>query len=297
MRKTAAGLTPLTKLAKGQRQVDAAFWDDLEEALITADVGPAVALQLSERLRLLHAEGALKSAAEVLDTLQKLLLAGVPAREEMKLGKNEDGPTVIILVGVNGTGKTTTTAKLARFIKDNDKSVLLAAADTFRAAAGEQLDIWAARVGVEIVKHQDGADPAAVVFDACQAAKARGVDYVLADTAGRLHNKDNLMQQLGKICQVAGKQIPGAPHEVLLVLDATTGQNALLQAEKFTGGAAVSGLVLTKLDGTAKGGIALAINREIRLPIKFVGTGERETDLAVFDPEEYCAALFADLAE
>ncbi|GHS95451.1 signal recognition particle receptor FtsY [Planctomycetales bacterium] len=296
LKKTAALFTPLTgDGAATARPIDAAFWDDLERALITADLGPAVAGELLEKLRLLHADKAVADGAEVLDALQKLLVLGVPSIYEMKLGKNPAGPTVILLVGVNGTGKTTTTAKIARYLVDNGKTVLLAAADTFRAAAGEQLDIWAARVGVEIVRHADGADPAAVVFDACAAATARAVDYVLVDTAGRLHTKENLMKQLEKICRVANKQIAGAPHEVLLILDATTGQNALSQARKFTEGAGVTGLVLTKLDGTAKGGIVLAINREIRLPIKFIGTGEKETDLTPFDPEEFCRALFAGM--
>lgn len=297
LQKTASVFTPVSDLIKGERKVDDSFWEDLEESLIISDIGPGVAIEMVEKLRLMHEDGAVTTAAEVLSALKKLLLMGVPSVYEMKIGKNENGPTVILMVGVNGTGKTTTTAKLARFIVDNGKSVLLAAADTFRAAAGEQLDIWANRIGVDIVRHADGADPAAVVFDACEAALARNVDYVIVDTAGRIHTKDNLMQQLEKIYRIAGKKIPGAPHEVLLVLDATTGQNALSQAEKFTGGANVTGLVLTKLDGTAKGGIVLAINRQVRLPIKFIGTGEKEVDFAPFDPEEFCEALFEDMAE
>lgn len=295
LKKTAALFSPIATLNKN-RPLDETFWHDLEAALITADLGPAVVFAMLEKLRLLHQDNAVKNVDEVLSALNKLLVMGIPSVYEMKLGKNPDGVTVILLVGVNGTGKTTTTAKLAQYIVENGKTVLLAAADTFRAAAGEQLDIWAERVGVEIVRHQDGADPAAVVFDACEAATARKIDYVLVDTAGRLHNKDNLMKQLEKICRVADKKIPGAPHEVLLVLDATTGQNALAQAHKFTENAGVTGLVLTKLDGTAKGGIVLAINREIRLPIKFIGTGEKASDLAPFNPEEFCQALFADIA-
>ncbi len=297
LKKTASVFTPVNSLIKGNRVVDNAFWDELEESLITSDVGPVVSIEMVEKLRLMHKDGAITNAEEILAALRKLLVMGIPALHEMKLGKNEDGPTVILMVGVNGTGKTTSTAKIARFIVDHDKSVLLAAADTFRAAAGEQLDIWANRVGVDIVKHADGADPAAVVFDACEAALARNIDYVIVDTAGRIHTKDNLMKQLDKIYKVAGRKIPGAPHEVLLVLDATTGQNALSQAQKFTEGVGVTGLVLTKLDGTAKGGIALAINRQIKLPIKFIGTGEKEHDLAQFDPEEYCEALFEDIQE
>lgn len=297
LRKTAAVFSPVSSALKGERKIDANFWEELEESLITADLGPVIALEMVQKLRLLHEDKAVTTAQEILNAMRKLLVMGIPSIYEMKLGKNQTGPTVILLVGVNGTGKTTTTAKIARYITDNGKSVLLAAADTFRAAAGEQLDIWATRIGVEIVRHKDGADPAAVVFDACAAAVSRNIDYVLVDTAGRIHTKDNLMKQLEKIHRVAGKQIPGAPHEVLLILDATTGQNALSQAQKFTEGAGVTGLVLTKLDGTAKGGIVLSINRQIRLPIKFVGTGEKETDLAPFDPEEFCEALFEDMQE
>lgn len=297
LKKTASVFSPVTNLVKGSRVIDEAFWDELEESLITSDVGPVVSIEMVEKLRLMHKDGAITDADEILAALRKLLVLGIPSLHEMKLGKNENGPTVILMVGVNGTGKTTSTAKIARFIVDHGRSVLLAAADTFRAAAGEQLDIWANRVGVDIVKHADGADPAAVVFDACEAAIARNIDYVIVDTAGRIHTKDNLMKQLDKIYKVAGRKIPGAPHEVLLVLDATTGQNALSQAQKFTDGVGVTGLVLTKLDGTAKGGIALAINRQIKLPIKFIGTGEKEHDLAQFDPEEYCEALFEDIQE
>lgn len=296
LQKTASVFSPVSGLMHGQRTVDDDFWEDLEESLIVSDVGPVIAIEMTEKLRLMQQDGAITTADEVVGALRKLLVMGIPSLHEMKLGKNEDGPTVILMVGVNGTGKTTTTAKIARFIKDHDKSVLLAAADTFRAAAGEQLDIWASRVGVDIVKHADGADPAAVVYDACEAAVARKIDYVIVDTAGRIHTKENLMKQLEKIYKVAGRIIPGAPHEVLLVLDATTGQNALSQADKFTNDVGVTGLVLTKLDGTAKGGIAFAINRQIRLPIKFIGTGEKEHDIAPFDPDEFCEALFEDVA-
>jgi fused signal recognition particle receptor len=297
LKKTAAIFGSFAGKNAAVKTVDAAFWDNLEDALVAADLGPVVVGEMRTKLTLMHRDGAVKTVAEVLDALQNLLLLDIPSIYEMKVGRNPSGPTVIMLVGVNGTGKTTTTAKLARYLVDNGKSVLLAAADTFRAAAGEQLDIWAQRVGVEIVRHQAGADPAAVMFDACTAAEARRIDYVLADTAGRLHTKENLMKQLEKICRVAEKKIPGAPHEVLLILDATTGQNALAQAKIFTANAGVTGLVLTKLDGTAKGGIALAINREIRLPIKFIGTGEKETDFAPFNPDEYCRALFSDIRE
>jgi fused signal recognition particle receptor len=287
--------TPVSELLI-RRKIDEALLDELEEALIAADVGPRLALDISEQIRQKYRNKEIEHAEEILDFLKNMLAEGLAAETEMSLGRNPDGPTVILLIGVNGTGKTTTTAKLARFLTDQGHGVLLAAADTFRAAAGEQLDIWASRVGVDIVRHKDGADPAAVVFDACDAALARKLDYVLVDTAGRIHTKSNLMQQLEKIHRVAGKKIAGAPHEVLLVLDATTGQNALSQAKLFTEGVGVTGLVLTKLDGTAKGGIVIAINREIRLPIKFVGLGEKETDFAPFDPHEFTDALFAGIA-
>ncbi|GAG37103.1 unnamed protein product, partial [marine sediment metagenome] len=247
---------------------DEALLEELEEALILADAGPRLAMQIVDRIREKYRNKEIENAEDILDFLKDMLAEGLAPEEEMRLARNPDGPTVVLFVGVNGTGKTTTTAKLACFLKDQGRTVLLAAADTFRAAASEQLDIWAKRVGVDIVRHADGADPAAVVFDACDAARARGADYILVDTAGRIHTKSNLMQQLDKIRRVAAKKIDGAPHEVLLVLDATTGQNALSQARTFTKGAGVTGLVLAKLDGTAKGGVVIAINREIRLPIK-----------------------------
>jgi fused signal recognition particle receptor len=200
------------------------------------------------------------------------------------------------MVGVNGTGKTTTAAKLAKHFQQEGAKVLLAAGDTFRAAAGEQLEIWSERLSVELVRHPHGSDPAAVVFDACDAALARGIDYLIVDTAGRLHTKENLMRELEKIRRVAEKKIPGSPHEALLVLDATTGQNAMSQAQLFAKGVGLSGIVLSKLDGTAKGGIAIAINREVELPIKLIGTGEKADDLAPFDPETFVSALFAGLA-
>jgi len=296
LKKTADILnTPVSALVLGRR-IDDALLDELEEALILADVGPRLAADIVAQLRAKHRAGEMKEAKDILRFLKDMLAEGLVAEQEMRLARNPAGPTVVLLVGVNGTGKTTTTAKLAKFLKTQGHTVLLAAADTFRAAAGEQLDIWSARVGVDIVRHADGGDPAAVVFDACDAAKARGADYVLVDTAGRIHTKSNLMQQLEKIHRVAGKKIEGAPHEVLLVLDATTGQNALSQARTFTEGVGVTGLVLTKLDGTAKGGVVIAINREVRLPIKYVGTGEKEDDFAPFDPHEFADALFAGLA-
>lgn len=275
------------------RKVDEEMLAELEERLILADVGPRLSAQVIDEIRQKYKKKEIEKAEDILDFLKNMLSEGLTDEEDGSLAKNPDGPTLILMVGVNGTGKTTTTAKLARFLKDRGEKVILAAADTFRAAAGEQLDIWAERVGVDIVRHADGADPAAVVFDACEAALARKADYIIVDTAGRIHTKANLMQQLEKIHRVAAKKIQGAPHEVLLILDATTGQNALSQARIFTEGVGVTGLVLTKLDGTAKGGVVIAINREIRLPIKFIGVGEKEGDFAPFSAKEFCDALFS----
>ncbi|MCC8180764.1 MAG: signal recognition particle-docking protein FtsY [Planctomycetes bacterium] len=275
------------------RKVDENLLAELEERLILADVGPRLAAEVVEDIRVKYKRKEIEKVEDILDFLKNMLSEGLAPEEEMRLARNPDGPTLILMVGVNGTGKTTTTAKLAKYLKERGDKVILAAADTFRAAAGEQLDIWAGRVGVDIVRHADGADPAAVVFDACEAAVARKADYVIVDTAGRIHTKANLMQQLEKIHRVAAKKIPGAPHEVLLVLDATTGQNALSQAKVFTEGVGVTGLVLTKLDGTAKGGIVIAINRQIKLPIKFIGVGEKEDDFAPFDAKEFADAMFA----
>ncbi len=275
------------------RRVDETLLAELEERLVLADVGPRLAAEVVEEIRAKYKNKEIEKGEDILDFMKEMLSRGLTDDTNANLARNPDGPTLILMVGVNGTGKTTTTAKLAKFLKDRGDTVILAAADTFRAAAGEQLDIWASRVGVDIVRHADGADPAAVVFDACEAAIARKADYVIVDTAGRIHTKANLMQQLEKIHRVAGKKIPGAPHEVLLILDATTGQNALSQAKIFTEGVGVTGLVLTKLDGTAKGGVVIAINRQIKLPIKFIGVGEKEGDFAPFDAKEFTDALFA----
>lgn len=275
------------------RRVDEELLSELEERLVLADVGPRLAAEIVEEIRAKYKNKEIEKAEDILEFLKNSLSQGLSDDQDNLIAKSANGPTLVLMVGVNGTGKTTTTAKLARFLKDRGEKVILAAADTFRAAAGEQLDIWAERVGVDIVRHADGADPAAVVFDACEAALARKSDYVLVDTAGRIHTKANLMQQLEKIHRVAAKKIPGAPHEVLLVLDATTGQNALSQAKVFTEGVGVTGLVLTKLDGTAKGGVVIAINRQIKLPIKFIGVGEKEGDFAPFSAKEFCDALFA----
>jgi len=285
--------TPVSELFVIGRRVDEALLEQLEEKLILADVGPRLAMEITDQVRQKYRNKEIVKGNDVMGDVKAMIRQHLNEAADGEIAKAESGPTVILMVGVNGTGKTTTTAKLAQLLKtEMGRTVLLAAGDTFRAAAGEQLDIWAGRIGVDIVRHADGADPAAVVYDACEAAKARGVDFVIVDTAGRLHTKNNLMQQLEKIHRVAGRQIPGAPHEVLLVLDATTGQNALSQAKLFSQGVGVTGLVLTKLDGTAKGGIALAIHREVSIPIKYIGTGETAADFAPFDAMAYLDAMF-----
>jgi fused signal recognition particle receptor len=213
-------------------------------------------------------------------------------RQDRQLKTAESGPTVILVAGINGSGKTTSIAKLAYVLSRNDKKVIVAACDTFRAAAVEQLTIWAERIGVQIVKHKSGADPAAVAFDACDAAIARDADFLILDTAGRLHTQKHLMNELTKIRNVAAKRIPGSPHEVLLVLDSTTGQNAIVQAEMFTEAIDVTGIFLAKLDGTARGGIVIAIKDMLDIPVKFIGLGEKPEDIAEFDPEEFVEALF-----
>ncbi|MDR1536065.1 MAG: signal recognition particle-docking protein FtsY [Planctomycetota bacterium] len=275
------------------RRIDEEFLRELEERLLLADAGPGLAAEAVGKVRARFKNGEIEDSREILDFLKQSLADGLAGADLARLAKNPDGPTVVIMVGVNGAGKTTSTAKLAGHLAEQGNKVILAAADTFRAAAGEQLDIWGGRLGVDVVRHPDGSDPAAVVFDACTAAIAQKADYVLADTAGRLHTQANLMRQLEKICRTAGKRIPGAPHEVLLVLDATTGQNALSQAKIFTDLVKVSGIVLAKLDGTAKGGVAIAVNRQLNLPIKFIGLGEKAGDFAPFDAGEFCEALFA----
>ncbi len=284
------GLLGAIASAVGTRRVlDAAALEGLEDALLGADVGVLDAEALIERLR--------EAAAR-----ERLDADGVPERLRLEIAERLRGavrplrragepPTVVLLVGVNGTGKTTTAAKLAHRLKADGDRVLLAAADTFRAAAAEQLAVWAGRVGVDLVRHAPGGDPAAVVFDAVAAGRARAMDFVLCDTAGRLQNKANLMAELQKMTRVAGRACPGAPHEVLLVLDAGTGRNGLQQARVFTETVAVTGLVLTKLDTTARGGIVLAVHRELGLPILYAGVGEGLDDLRPFDPDAFAAAL------
>jgi fused signal recognition particle receptor len=269
------------------RPVDVETVDALEEALISADVGVAAADRIVQAVRSRRERG--QSLRELVKAEILAILRGADTE-----AANGHRPHVVMIVGVNGTGKTTTVGKLARLIKDSGRAPLICAADTFRAAAVEQLEIWANRAGVEMVRARAGADPAAVVFDAIAAGKARDRDVILVDTAGRLHTRVNLMTELDKIRRVAAREVAGAPHEVLLVLDATVGQNGLAQAREFMAVAGVNGIVLTKLDGTAKGGIAVAIAHDLKLPIRYVGVGEGIDDLVPFSPEEYVDALFEE---
>jgi fused signal recognition particle receptor len=323
----------IEELLAGRREISPEVIDRLEAALLSADLGVRTTREVLATLREEAARQKLHDAAELKAALKRRLVEllaprlslGVPdsgrhgspqtgaVSESRTAVPSSDGqpgarspaspdqsgperlekPRVVFIVGVNGTGKTTTIGKLAHRLKQQGRSVLLCAADTFRAAATEQLEAWGTRVGAEVIKQKPGADPAAVVYDALAAARARSTDVVIVDTAGRLHTKSNLMAELEKMKRTAGKAVPGAPHDVLLVLDATTGQNGLAQAREFTSHAGVTGIVLTKLDGTAKGGIVVAIVRELGLPVEFVGTGEKTDDLVPFDPETFVDSLFA----
>ena len=280
----------------GRGDLDEGFWEELEESLILADVGVDTTLEVVGNVRRRAEERAMRKASEVESILRQELVRILSENEQPYL-PGERNLSVILVVGVNGSGKTTSIAKLARYHKERGDAVLLGAADTFRAAAIDQLRIWADRVGVDIVAHQPGADPGAVVFDTIQAAGARKANVVIIDTAGRLHTKHNLMAELQKIRNVAAKQVHQAPHEVLLVVDATNGQNAIAQAKVFGQAVGVTGVIVAKLDSSAKGGAILAIARELGLPIKFVGTGETLDDLAPFDAEAYVAGLFEPVAE
>ncbi len=273
------------------RKIDEDLLDELEGALIGADVGIKTTVRIIEDLRQAYSEKRIERCEQILGFLKTEMKSYWP-QTDRSLKLAPAGPTVILVAGVNGTGKTTSVAKLAWLLTQSGKKVILAAADTFRAAAVQQLTIWSQRTGVQIVKHQSGADPGAVVFDACDAALARSADVVLVDTAGRLHTQEHLMRELGKIRRVVEKKIPGAPHEVLLVLDATTGQNAISQAQTFSEAIGVTGLFLAKLDGTAKGGIVVAIRDQVNLPVKFIGIGEKPEDIEPFDPETFVEALF-----
>jgi fused signal recognition particle receptor len=289
LKKTREGtFRKLNRIFTAKRKIDDELLEEIEEILIAGDVGIETSLDLVDKIK----QRVKSDKYETSDELEFLI------REEIKDNlispefKDSDGLKIILVVGVNGTGKTTSIAKLAYKYKNEGKSVLLAAADTFRAAAIEQLSIWADRVDCDIIKHQDGADPSAVVFDAISAAQARSVDYLIIDTAGRLHTKSNLMLELNKIFRVIQKRIPEAPDQVILVLDASTGQNAINQAKEFQQAARVDSIFLSKLDGTAKGGVVLAITKELQIPVKFIGTGEKIDDMEEFDPGSFVEGLF-----
>ena len=273
------------------RKIDEQLLDELEEQLITDDLGVEATMKIIEDLRKAWKEKKIESAEHVIPFLKEDITSYWP-EQDRALKIQSEGPTVIMVTGVNGCGKTTSVGKLAARLSSEGKKVVLAACDTFRAAAVEQLTIWSERSGVQIVKHQQDSDPAAVAYDACDAAVSRGADVLIIDTAGRLHTQDNLMRELTKIRNVIAKKIPGAPHEVLLVLDATTGQNAINQAKMFNKAADLTGIVLAKLDGTAKGGIVVAIKDQVNIPVKFVGLGEKVDDMEPFDPQTFVEALF-----
>ena len=271
-------------------KIDEEFFEELEEALIMADIGVETSSEIIERLKDRVKTKRLTDSGDVKSEL-KAVISDILTETDTTMHL-DTSPSVILVIGVNGVGKTTSIGKLAAHYKNKGKRVLLAAADTFRAAAIDQLDIWAQRVGCEIIKHQENSDPAAVIFDACNAAKARGADILICDTAGRLHNKKNLMAELSKIARVIDREVPNASKEILLVLDATTGQNATSQAKLFKEAADITGIILTKLDGTAKGGIVIAISQEQKIPVKFVGVGEGINDLQEFDPVDFAKAIF-----
>jgi fused signal recognition particle receptor len=292
VQKTRAGLVDrLEDMLQGAKAIDADLLDELEVTLVGADIGVRTTEDILERIRERVDRRLVGDATEIEGLIRQHLLEILEASER-PVPRVAEPPAVVLLVGVNGSGKTTTIGKLAHRFRAEQRSVLLCAADTFRAAAIEQLEIWGARAGTEVVRQKQGADPSAVLYDALQSARARHIDYVLVDTAGRLQTKTNLMAELEKMRRTAARVIPGAPHEVLLVLDATTGQNGLEQARKFTESSGVTGVVLTKLDGTAKGGIVIAIARELNIPIRYVGIGEKADDLLPFDPEKFIASLF-----
>ena len=292
VQKTRAGLvTALEDALQGKKEIDADLLDELEFTLISADIGVATTNEILESIRQRVERHQLADAGELKGLIRERLLEILQASERAP-ARVAEPPAVVLVVGVNGAGKTTTIGKLAHRFKNEQRSVLLCAADTFRAAAIEQLEIWGERTGTQVIRQKPGSDPSAVLFDAVTAAKSRKVDYVIVDTAGRLQTKEHLMLELEKMNRTARKVIPDAPHEVLLVLDATTGQNGLEQARKFTGSSGVTGIVLTKLDGTAKGGIVIAIARELNLPIRYIGIGEKIEDLLPFDGEKFIESLF-----
>ena len=292
VQKTRAGLvTRLEDMLQGAKEIDADLLDELEFTLISADIGVRTTEEILERIRERVDRKLVGDALEIEGLIREHLLE-ILQSSERPLPRVSEPPAVILVVGVNGSGKTTTIGKLAQRFQTEQRSVLMCAADTFRAAAIEQLEIWGQRTGTEVIRQQQGADPSAVLFDALQSARARKTDYLIVDTAGRLQTKTNLMAELEKMRRTAARVVPGAPHEVLLELDATTGQNGLEQARKFTETSGVTGIVLTKLDGTAKGGIVVAIARELNIPIRYVGIGEKVDDLLPFEAERFIASLF-----
>jgi fused signal recognition particle receptor len=292
IQKTRTGLVErLEDVVSGRKEIDAELLDELEYALITADIGISTVTEILEQVRQRADRKQIADPAQIKTLIRERLLEVLEATER-PVPHVADPPAVVMVVGVNGSGKTTTIGKLAARYKSEGRSVMLCAADTFRAAAIEQLEIWGQRTSTDVIHQQAGSDPSAVLFDALQAARARRADYVIVDTAGRLHTKSNLMAELEKMRRTATRVVPGAPHEVLLVLDATTGQNGLEQARRFTETSGVTGIVLTKLDGTAKGGIVVAIARELNLPIRYIGVGEQADDLLPFEADKYVASLF-----
>lgn len=279
----------LEDLAAGFTKVDEDFFDELEETLIMGDVGANVTMRIMDELRDRVRYAGITEPSEVIGQLREIITGLMGEESPLDLSTK---PSVVLVIGVNGVGKTTTIGKMAAYLRGEGKQVLLAAADTFRAAAAEQLAVWADRAGAELIRHEEGSDPASVVFDAIHAGKSRGADVIICDTAGRLHNKKNLMDELSKIARVISRELPDAAVEVLLVLDATTGQNAISQARSFQEAAGITGIVLTKLDGTAKGGAVIGIREELGVPVKFIGVGEGIDDLRPFVPAEFAAALF-----
>lgn len=275
------------------RKIDEALLDEVYETMIRDDFGPATASTLIEAVRGAWKKKEISESQDIIEFLKKQIVGRWPV-DIRAVAKAPSGPTVILIAGINGSGKTTSVAKLANHLKKQGSRVMVAACDTYRAAAVLQLTEWAGRAGVDIVKHDQGADPGAVAYDACEAAIARKVDYLLVDTAGRLHTQDHLMRELNKIQRVVEKKLPGAPHEVLLILDATIGQNAVMQARMFSEHVKVSGIMLTKLDGSAKGGIVVGIRDQLNVPVKFVGLGETMDDIEAFDPQTFVEALFSE---
>ena len=292
LKKTRDSMTGAINAAlHGKNEIDDEFYEDLEEILVMADVGVTTAEEIVEKLRDAVFKKGLRKTKDVKEEIKNIVADLLSGGEELDM---ITVPSVILVIGVNGVGKTTSIGKMAAMFKAEGKKVILGAADTFRAAAIDQLEIWADRAGVDIVKHKEGADPAAVVFDTIAAGKARNADIIICDTAGRLHNKKNLMEELAKIYRVIDRQLPYADREILLVLDATTGQNAVNQAKEFKDVAEITGIILTKLDGTAKGGVVLAIKNDLKVPVKFIGVGEGIDDLRPFNPKAFAEGLFEE---